>query len=173
MSQVAIVNGDMSRGGRRKTQGPILLKTDTVQQGGRPHASRRRRGPTRDSAQSETPRMSGHFARENRETSSMPSSHDGLGRAEKAVGRTSHHARRWPVGRSQVRRRDRPKTTVCSWMPGGRATDQGEHRAADCGAPDSSPERRLNRAPVCARSRTTRQAGTICGGRSVPHAATI
>ena len=43
---------------------------DAVQQSGRPHASWRYCEPTRDSAQSETPCMSGYSARENRETPS-------------------------------------------------------------------------------------------------------
>src|SRR5687768_14122770 len=59
---------------------------DAVQQSGRRHAHRRYREPARDSAQSETPRMYGHSARENRETPSMPRE---TGRLEKAVSRTS------------------------------------------------------------------------------------
>ena len=74
---------------------------DAVQQSGRPHASRRYREPTRDSAQSETPRMHGYSARENRETPSMPASHRRIGPV--GEGREPHvqHARRWGVGRSR------------------------------------------------------------------------
>src|SRR4029450_12701257 len=62
---------------------------DVVQQGGRPHGRGVNREHPPDSAQSETPGMHGNSARENRETPSMPARHDGAGRVEKAVSRTS------------------------------------------------------------------------------------
>src|SRR5450759_5302061 len=58
---------------------------DAVPRGGRPHRRPRSREWPAGSAQSETPRMHGHSARENRETPSTPAGVHPAGRLEKAM----------------------------------------------------------------------------------------
>src|SRR5216684_1355746 len=102
-----------------------------------------------DSAQSQTPSMYGNSTRENRETPSTPVVEGVTGRLEKALSQKSNtHV----DGESGSRSTDevpeqRWKATGAGY--GGKATDQGEHRAGDR-APDAEPDQRAERLARCA-----------------------
>ena len=122
---------------------------------------RRYRKPPADSAQSETPGMHGNSTRENRETPSAPVGRRGGGPVGEGHEPEVQHARRWGVGRS----RSTGEVPEQRWATaggghGGKATDQGEHRAGDR-APDTEPDRRVERLARCARSSTQGQADTV------------
>ena len=62
----------------------VLRDADAVEEGGRPHPARRHRKTRRSPARSETPRMSGHTLRENRESPWSPVADGAAGRIGKS-----------------------------------------------------------------------------------------
>ena len=61
-----------------------LRDADAVEEGGRPHPARRQRKTRRSPARSETPSMSGHTSRENRESLWSPVADGAAGRIGKS-----------------------------------------------------------------------------------------
>src|SRR5712691_6484961 len=61
-----------------------LRDADAVEEGGRPHPTRRHRKARRSPARSETPCMSGHTSRENRESPWSPVADGATGRIGKS-----------------------------------------------------------------------------------------
>jgi hypothetical protein len=62
----------------------LLRDADAVEEGGRPHPARRQRKTRRSPARSETPSMSGHTSRENRESPWSPVADGAAGRIGKS-----------------------------------------------------------------------------------------
>ena len=62
----------------------LLRDADAVEEGGRPHPARRQRKTRRSPARSETPSMSGHTSRENRESPWSPVGDGPMGRIGKS-----------------------------------------------------------------------------------------
>ena len=62
----------------------LLRDADAVEEGGRPHPARRSRETRRSPARSETPSMSGHTSRENRESPWSPAADGAAGRVGKS-----------------------------------------------------------------------------------------
>src|SRR3989304_1260830 len=62
----------------------LLRDADAVEEGGRPHSGRRYRKTLRSPARSETPSMSGHTSRENRESPWSPVADGAAGRIGKS-----------------------------------------------------------------------------------------
>ena len=62
-----------------------LWDADAVEEGGRPHPGRRERKTPRSPARSETPSMSGHTSRENRESPWSPVGDGPAGRVGKST----------------------------------------------------------------------------------------
>ena len=62
----------------------LLRDADAVEEGGRPHPGRRHRETLRSPARSETPCMSGHTSRENRESLWSPVADGAAGRIGKS-----------------------------------------------------------------------------------------
>jgi hypothetical protein len=73
------------RAGRVFSRETLLLRdADAVEVSGRPHPRRRYRETSRSPARSETPRMSGHTSRENRESPWSPVADGAAGRIGKS-----------------------------------------------------------------------------------------
>ena len=62
-----------------------LRDADAVEEGGRPHPARRYRETRWSPARSETPSMSGHTSRENRESPCLPVADGAAGRVGKSM----------------------------------------------------------------------------------------
>jgi hypothetical protein len=62
----------------------VLRDADAVEEGGRPRPARRHRKMRQSPARSETPSISGHTSRENRESPRSPAADGGAGRIGKS-----------------------------------------------------------------------------------------
>ena len=92
--------------------------------------------------------------RENRETPSTPVAEDAAGRLEKALSQKSNmHVGGESDGRIVPTKCPNNGEQAPGGGHGGKATDQGEHRADDR-APDAEPDQRVERLARCAGSST-------------------
>jgi RNA-directed DNA polymerase len=119
-------------------------RADPVQQGGRPHEGRRNREPSATPRSLRPLSMHGNSCAREPGDPRLPQCRQRRTgpNLEKAMSRTSGHARRWGVGRSIVPKKRANKAGIGGGVRGGKGTDQGKRSTASDRVPDPEPDQR-------------------------------